>query len=302
MARPREQSPDILGIQLNQDRPIISRMAEDRQQALDLMQAHYDSLMQFADVGRFARRGADVTTLGEQDGHRNVVHETADGHIYITTTEVTEEERIPEQARSVPQVVMAPSLGPAPGHNDAFFQGVDPHANTIAVVWWGSEARTFHVYANEGPYQPGLGGAYASVTLEPGHFGRFELPYGFSGRVQMMSGQGRADDPATWAEFAYNQWQNLHFLDISLIRGCNAGLTMRASDASTMMQTPEDIVERAPDGIKVQDSGGAWVIRDTEGYDGSVHHDVVEWLHTETDVTQAYMRHDDDQATHATHD
>lgn len=183
------------------------------------------------------------------------------------------------------------------------FQGIAPEQNAIAIVWRGQEPATFHAYANAGPYQPGLGDPYNVVVVQPGGHAVLQFPEGWSGRVQLMGGpNGRADDPSTWAEVTFNAWQNLLYMDISSIRGVNCGLNMRASDGSTEMHIPTDIVQRAPDSVKVQDSTGAWVIRDTEGYDGVLHQDVVDYLKTVTDTTQTYMRHDDDLATHATRD
>jgi hypothetical protein len=183
------------------------------------------------------------------------------------------------------------------------FPGIAPEQNAIAIIWRGKEPATFHAYANNGPYQPGLGAPYNVIEVQPGGYAVIQLPHGWSGRVQLMGGpNGHADDPSTWAEVTFNAWENMAFLDISAIRGVNCGLSMRASDGSTSMQIPTDIVQRAPQGVKVQDSTGAWVVRDTEGYDGSVHQDVVDFLKSVTDTTQAYFRHDDDAATHATHD
>ncbi|MGI4851304.1 MAG: hypothetical protein ACRYGR_05125 [Janthinobacterium lividum] len=184
-----------------------------------------------------------------------------------------------------------------------YFAGIDETHNAVAIVWKGDYDATFNVYANNGPYQPGLGAAYKTVTVKAGSNGLVTLPDSFSGRVQLMSGaQGKADDDATWAEIAFQQWQGLTFFDISCIRGVNAGLTMAASDGSQTASIPANIMEMAPQNIKIQDSGGKWVIQDTEGYDGSLHQGSIDWLHSQFKISDAYVRNFEDESTKSTKD
>lgn len=184
----------------------------------------------------------------------------------------------------------------------ALFAGIPKGQNAVAVVWRGDYDATFNVYANNGPYQPGLGEAFKSVHVKAGATANIELPPNFSGRVQLMSGGGKADDCATWGEIAFQQWQDLTFYDVSLIRGTNAGLSMRASDGSSKAEIPANILEQAPEHIKVKDSGGKMVIKDTEGYDGGINEDAIDWLHHTVKLSDAYARNFENEATHSTTD
>ena len=207
---------------------------------------------------------------------------------------------ITQPAVAAPEKALAPQ-GSTP--NDAqLFAGIGPGQNAVAIIWRGDYVATFNAYANAGPYQPGLGEAYKSVTVQPGKHALMALPQGWSGRVQLMSGSGNAADPASWSELTFQGWKSLTWFDCSVIRGLNAALSMRASDGSSQAAIPAGTLEKAPHSIKMQDSGGRWVIKDTETYTGSVNQDAIDWLQQDLPPGAAYIRNWDNAATHATRD
>lgn len=298
-AAPLQRPQAAAGAELVRTR---SRMQEDNQRAWDLARrdmgdpvaidweavdySHVDwSMVDFT--------GGPVTSEAPS--------RTASPHVTVSPTPVA----IGAQAQA-PLAAAGPTAAPAPPavpSDAALFAEVEADQNAMAVVWRGDKPATIHAYANLGPYQPGMGAPYSVLTVQPFGHGVLTFPQGWSGRLQLMSGpEGRADDPALWVEVTFDGWQGLTFADLSCIRGTNAGASLRASDGTTQMAIPADIVARAPQSVKVQDASGAWVIRDTEGYDGALHDDVVAYLKTVTDTTQAYLQHADDLATHATYD
>jgi hypothetical protein len=305
--RSRSHSPDAHNLALQA--PLIevsppSRLHEDAMRAFELARRFNEHLNLWeGDVD------ADAIVLTR----RQMAQEDADGHVFVSATPAPEPEPTPAAVQKEPTPPPAPPVveraqaplapqPPARKSDAALFEGIDAKQNAIAVVWDGPYEASFNVYANSGPYQPGLGAAYTSRSLEPGEITVIELPEGFSGRVQLMSGQGRADDAATWAEVAFDQWQGLTFFDASLIRGTNAGLSMRASDGSDSAEVSKKVLEDAPADARVIDSGGHAVIEDTEGYDGSLHQAAIDWLHDNVGPKDAYVRNFEDTATHSTKD
>lgn len=217
------------------------------------------------------------------------------------TAQTTTQAPVPTTAPAIvvsPPANQAPLLAPS-ASNINFFSGVDVAQNAVAVAWHGEGEMTFSFFANAGPYQPNLSEAYKSVTLQPGSNEVVQLPHAWSGRVQKMT--GAIDSDATWCELTFNGWNDLSWFDVSAIRGYNGPATMYLSDAPDQKAgSAEDRLKLFPNDKQINQPRGS-AIPATEGYDGSIRFDVIDfWRANEHDTAahkELYVRHDDDSAT-----
>lgn len=185
------------------------------------------------------------------------------------------------------------ALGPAPD----YFKGIDASQVAIAISWHGNAPQTFNFYGDVAAFQPQFGDAYKSITLQPGTYQTVTLPNNFSGRVQKMT--GHVDEPATWAEVTFSGWKDLTFFDVSYIRGNNGAMVMKMADNSAIAGTQEDLMSEAPADTKGVSSTGQPYLKATEGFDGSLTLDLVEFYRDKIPTSLGYVRNFDDTATKA---
>ncbi|RYF52414.1 MAG: hypothetical protein EOO38_00315 [Cytophagaceae bacterium] len=199
--------------------------------------------------------------------------------------------------------LQAPFTAPTPAIN--FFDGIADSQNAVAVAWHGNAEMTFSFFANAGPYQPNLSEAYKSVTLKPGASETVQLPAGWSGRVQKMT--GAIDSDATWAEFTFGGWQDLTWFDDSYIRGYNGPVEMYLSETPELRAgNKEDMLKIYPTSEQKNQPRGS-AIPATEGYDGTIRFDIIDFWRAHNKVypatakqaerLEAYIVNNDDKAT-----
>jgi hypothetical protein len=186
-------------------------------------------------------------------------------------------------------------MGTAPGQAPDYFAGIPASTNAISIVWHGNQAQTFNFYSDVAAFEPQFGDAFKSVTLQPGTYQTVVLPAGFSGRVQKMT--GRVDEPAVWNEITFDGWRGLTFLDVSYIRGNNGACVMKTEDNSVIAGTKEDLMSEAPADSKGVSSSGEPFVKATEGFDGSVAVDLVQFYRDKIATSLGYVRNFDDAAT-----
>ncbi len=193
----------------------------------------------------------------------------------------------------------------APSGPINFFDGIAKEQNAVAVAWHGEGEMTFSFFANAGPYQPNLSEAYKSVTLQSGKSETVQLPHGWSGRVQKMT--GAIDSDATWSELTFDGWQGLSWYDVSYIRGYNGACEMYLSDTPDVRAgSKEDMLKLYPISKQANQARGS-AIPATEGYDGSIHFDIIDFWRQHNKIypattsaaerLEAYIVNNDDKAT-----
>lgn len=246
-----------------------------------------------------ALEGVDWSTVSASSSSVPTAAPTASNVASSTTTQ--QADVIPTPTSTAASFAAADNSGvrQVPMNANDYFAGVDKTQNAVAIVWHGSSKQTFSLFANAGPYQPGFG-AWKTVEVDPGQSLVVQLPTSWSGRIQKMTGE--AADPATWAEFACDQWQGLMFYDASYIRGYNGAIVMRASDGSGSKGSHDDFISEIDPSLLSKDSKGTTVIPATEGYDGSLDKGVIEFYRAHIATSVAYARNFDDAATGATPD
>lgn len=139
-------------------------------------------------------------------------------------------------------------------------------SNAMTVINQGPNAITVGFFQNNAPDSPGFA-SDLTIALDPGTAETVTLPFGWSGRVQKLTGS--VSDPATWGEVTFNGWQNLVFMDVSYIRGNNGAMTLGDS-SGPLSGTSEDLLDEAPGDLQTTDSNGNTILPATEGYDGSI--------------------------------
>ncbi|RYF12788.1 MAG: hypothetical protein EOO40_00345 [Deltaproteobacteria bacterium] len=176
-----------------------------------------------------------------------------------------------------------------------YFAGLDAGTNAMAIVWRGTTPMTFNFYADVAAFQPQFGDAFKTVTLQPNSYQTVTLPQGFSGRLQKMT--GRVEEPATWAEVTFNGWKDLTFFDVSYIRGNNGPCVMKMVDNSAISGTQEDFYSQVPADARGVSSTGQPYIKDTEGFDGSLKSDLINFYRQHVPTNTGYVRNFDDASS-----
>jgi len=214
-------------------------------------------------------------------------------------------------AASTPPVLGATgaaTLSPPPGNGGNVqtdsVNGGGP--NELVIKNTDSKPMTIALFENTGPgMNPNIDDPNHKYTVQPGQTLKLSMPASWQGRAQKLS--GKANDPASWAEINYEPGQNgapaKIWYDLSLIRGYNSAVTMRPTDStdnSEVAGTEKSIIDGAPPDAITTDAGGNKVIKDTEGYDGSVQQAAVDYFNSAVGNTIAYVRHDDDKAVRTT--
>ena len=113
---------------------------------------------------------------------------------------------------------------------------------------------------------------------------------------------GAPNDPATWAEIHFNAFQNMTFVDISLIRGYNGSMVFSSADGSLNTGVKDDLFSGAPSQFKIKDYQGNDVLDATEPYTGGQNADLIAYYRSRVSEGQGYIIPDDHPSSHGTQD
>jgi hypothetical protein len=284
-----------------------SRIADDMSKALSLAELVGDAQM----IDYFKAEYQHFT--GEHAGHmtpRSVasdvssfVMETSGGTPYVPepvapapspASVVQQNKPPPVPPKAAPNVQPRGQTPFVPPANP--FAGIAPSQNAVNINYHGTAPTTVSFWANAGPYQPNFNQAFHTVRLQPGQSTAVQLPQGWSGRVQKMT--GTAADPATWGELTFDGWQDLTWSDVSAIRGANCRMVITDDAGADLGQMKRDPIAGAPAAALVKDSGGTTVVAATEPFTGGVDDASNNWLHSIFSDSELYMRNFENAATH----
>lgn len=167
------------------------------------------------------------------------------------------------------------AAGGAPGifiTNDATHQGV----------------RGFYVYHNLCDSVP-----YKYIWIQPGDTRFVSLPALFEGRVSRgvdaWNLGGMPQILATWFELALNR-EGWAWSDLSLIRGCDGGVVIWATDGSGAWKGfSHSILEGAPPEAYARKDSGTVVLRETTNWDRTINPAVRDWELRRVGPDHAYV-------------
>jgi hypothetical protein len=200
-----------------------------------------------------------------------------------------------------PTPTPAPGPTPAPSGPATAVDGGGP--KELILTNSDSKAIKVGLFENTGPgMNPDINNPNNTFDLAPGQSIKLSMPDSWQGRAQKIS--GNADDPATWAEinFENKNGQNNIWYDISLIRGYNSAVTMKATNGGSSASTGQSILAGAPSDVLTQDAGGNTVIDATEPYTGGTKTNIVNYLNGAVGTSNAYVQNFDNGAVRTTTD
>ncbi|CAF1303862.1 unnamed protein product [Adineta ricciae] len=171
--------------------------------------------------------------------------------------------------------------------------------NTINIINRTDRSTKLGFFPNLGPYQPSFN-AERTIDIAAGENQLVELDHGWEGRIQKLT--GAPNDPATWAEIHFNAFQNMTFVDISLIRGYNGSLVFTSNDGSLKTGVKDNLFFNAPNQFKLKDSQGNHVLDATEPYTGGQNMDLISYYRSRVPIGQGYIVPDDHSSSHGTQD
>ncbi|CAF0939253.1 unnamed protein product, partial [Didymodactylos carnosus] len=140
--------------------------------------------------------------------------------------------------------------------------------------------------------------AEKTITVLPGQSKTVEFVAGWEGRAQKLT--GASNEPATWAEFHFNAWNDMTFGDISYIRGNNGAMVMTSEDGSMKSGTSENLIAEAPASLRKTDSSGTSILDATEPYTGGKNNALIQYYRSKVQEGQGYIEHTDDKSAHGT--
>ncbi|KAI2604397.1 uncharacterized protein GGS25DRAFT_534816 [Hypoxylon fragiforme] len=157
-------------------------------------------------------------------------------------------------------------------------------------------ARTFWLYHNSCDAVPAR-----YVTIPAGQTRFLSLPARFEGRivrgVEGVMLDGKSHTLNTWLELTYDE-RGVGWGDVSLIRGCDGAVSLKALDAAgatTGFADSNLVLNGAPAGAYDTKPSGSRVIRATEGVDAKINTVPRDWLASKIGFKKAYL--DDDHGS-----